>query len=90
TGWPKEKKKLSQELQYYFPFREELTLQNGLIFKSDRVVIPATLKGSIMERLHSSHIGIQGCLRRAREAVYWPNMNREIENYIAKCETYNA
>ncbi|KAK3580817.1 hypothetical protein CHS0354_025162 [Potamilus streckersoni] len=28
------KKVLPQELQYYFPFREEQTLQNGLIFKS--------------------------------------------------------
>jgi hypothetical protein len=86
-GWPEEKKILPQELQYYFPFREELTLQNGLIFKSDRLVIPVTLKGSIMERLHTSHIGIQGFLRRVREAIYWPNMNREIENYSTKCET---
>ena len=39
-----------------------------------------------MARLHASHIGIQGCLRRARETVYWPGMNKEITEYISKCE----
>ena len=37
-----------------------------------------------------SHIGIQGCLRRAREVVYWPNMKRELEEFISKCETCNT
>lgn len=43
-----------------------------------------------MEKLHSSHIGIQGCLRRAREALYWPNMRTDIIRYIEQCDTCNA
>ena len=42
------------------------------------------------EKLHSSHIGIQGCLRRARETLYWPGMNKKVEDYIAKCSTGNS
>ena len=41
-------------------------------------------------RIHASHIGIQGCLRRAREVLYWPGMNRDIENCIAQCHVYNS
>ena len=41
-------------------------------------------------RIHASHIGIQGCLRRAREVLYWPGMNRDIENCIAQCPVYDS
>ena len=40
-----------------------------------------------MHRLHSSHLGVEGCLRRARECVYWPGMSEQIKTYVAKCDT---
>ena len=85
AGWPEKRENVHQDIQCYFPFREEISLQDGLLFKGDRVVIPRQMIVSIIDRLHSSHIGIQGCVRRAREAVYWPNMNMDIEQYIRKC-----
>jgi len=36
-GWPESKFHLLLEVQDYFPFKEEVTLQNGVIFKRDRV-----------------------------------------------------
>ncbi|CAC5384944.1 unnamed protein product [Mytilus coruscus] len=88
-GWPINKNAVDLKIQKYFQFREELTIQNGLIFKSDRVVVPNSARADLIEKAHSSHIGIQGCLRRARECLYWPNMNSDIENYIKTCETCN-
>jgi len=89
-GWPLLKENVAVCIQDYFPFRDELTLQNGLIFKGERLVIPTSLRHSILEKLHSSHIGIQGCLRRAREVLYWPGMNKAIEEYIAQCDICNS
>ena len=40
----------------------------------------------IRGKLHDSHIGLLGCLCRARETVYWPGMNAEITDYIQKCD----
>lgn len=54
----------------YFPFRDELTLQNGIIFKGERIVISSSLNSDMMAKTHASHIGIQGCIRRAREIIY--------------------
>ena len=85
-GWPVTKDMVPEELQEFFPFRDELSLQDGLVFKGERLVIPSGIRHNIMARLHASHIGIQGCLRRARETVYWPGMNKEITEYISKCE----
>ena len=35
---------------------------------------------------HASHIGIEGCIRRARKVMFWPRMSSELKEYIAKCD----
>lgn len=86
-GWPNDKHAVSPNIAAYFDDRDELSMQNGVIFKGERAVIPQALRMDIMNRIHSSHIGIEGCLRRARESVYWPRMNAEVRDFIHKCET---
>ena len=39
-----------------------------------------------MEVIHASHIGIEGCIRRARESLYWPRMSTELKAYISTCD----
>jgi len=39
----------------------------------------------MIERAHSSHIGLNACIRRAREAIFWPNMSSDITKYVQKC-----
>lgn len=89
-GWPEERQQLPLQLQEYFPFREELSIHNGLVFKGHRVVVPQQQRAEILEKLHSSHSGIQSCLRRAREVVYWPRMNPDIEKFVRRCSTCNT
>lgn len=50
-------------------------------------MIPKSLHSSILDKIHSSHIGVEGCLRRARDCIYWPSMNKEVADSVAKCET---
>ena len=47
------------------------------------------MRDDLLHKLHSSHIGIQGCLRRAREVLYWPGMNQAVEDYVAQWDTCN-
>ena len=70
-------------LHPYHPFRDELVEQNGVIF--ERLIIPPTMRHSMIERLHSNHAGVQATLRRARDVFYWPGMNRDIEKCVASC-----
>ena len=86
TGWPEKQQDLPANLTPYFHIRDELSIAEGLIFKGERVVIPKNMRKSMLERLHSSHIGETGCLRRARESLYWPGMNAAVKDYIQKCE----
>ena len=62
-----------------------LTVQDGIIYRSNRVVITKQLRPEILTRIHSSHL--EACLRKARDSLYWPNMNDEIKDYISQCST---
>ena len=39
-GWPENKDFLPARIRDYFPFHEELTLQNELVFKGECLVVP--------------------------------------------------
>jgi hypothetical protein len=84
-GWPENKVDLCLAMRPYFQFRTELSVQDGLIFRGNRVVVPESQREVLKERLHSSHIGAEGCCRRARECLYWPGMNQDIKDLVAKC-----
>ena len=67
--------------------RDELTVQDGLVFKGNSVMIPKSLRADMKLKIHSSHLGIEACLRRARECIYWPGMSAEMKHHISACET---
>ena len=43
-GWPKTVKKVPQEIQKYWTFCEELTIEDGLILKGTCIVIPNKMR----------------------------------------------
>ena len=86
SGWPDIKSDVSHDIHTYFDIRDELTVQNGLIFKGERVIIPKTLRSDMIRRIHSSYIGVERCLRRSRESLYWPGLNSEVKDFILRCE----
>ena len=85
-GWPENKHSLPSAVTPYFHICDELVVQEGLILRGDRVVIPKALRKEMIEDLHTAHQGIESTLRRARESIYWPNMNSEVKDYISRCE----
>ena len=85
-GWPDRKSGISESLYPYFDIRDELTVQDSLIFKGQQLVVPAVMRREMMALVHASHIGIEGCIRRARETMYWPRMSSELKEYISKCD----
>ena len=55
------------------------------MFKGDRVVIPQDARAEASRRIHSSHIGVNGCIRRARESVLYPGMTADIKLMVFRC-----
>ena len=86
SGWPENRAQAPECVRPYFDVRHELIIQGELIFKGQQIVVLAVLRKELMEETHATHIGIEGCLHRARETLYWPRMSTELKEYISKCE----
>ena len=86
-GWPNTKQDVPPSVIPYFDYRDELTVQDGIILRGERVVIPTSLRPDLKAKLHAGHLGINSCLRRARELVFWPGMSTDIRQAIEGCTT---
>ena len=51
--------------QPYFSLRDELVLEEELVFTGLCLAVPAAVRQEMMAMIHSTHIGIEDCLRRA-------------------------
>ena len=58
-GWPEKKDDLLIELRPYFDVRDELTAQDGDLFKGLQCLILPSLRPKIHECLHGAHSGIK-------------------------------
>ena len=85
-GWPNDKSDLPLQAAPYYGIRDELTVQDGVIIRGQRVVIPASLRKQMKNKRHSSHMGTESCLRCAREYIFWPGMSTEIKQRVKACE----
>ena len=84
-GWPARKELVEAKLKSFWKFRSELFLEDNLIFFNERIIIPSSMRAEILKQLHTNHPGIEKTKSRARQIVYWPGINEDIENKIAKC-----
>ena len=69
-GWPDQKSKVLPRTRAYYKFRNELSVQGGILFKGERVIVPMAMTAQMLEKIHSRHVGAEGCLRRSREVVF--------------------
>ncbi|XP_064081464.1 uncharacterized protein LOC135198030 [Macrobrachium nipponense] len=93
-GWPEGNDEIPNVVRAYSHTKDEYSVQDGLIFKSNRIVIPLNLRHKIMQVIHLAHIGIEGCLRRAREYRPWQKvgvdlMSIEKHNYLITVDYFS-
>ena len=85
-GWLRTVQELPKELQAYWTFREEMTVEDGLILKATRIVIPPSMRESTLYQLHEGHLGFSMCYNHAKQTVYWPNLRKELEELVLNCQ----
>ena len=84
-GLPKEQKDCPEILQQYWTYRECISMENGLLFKDDRLIVPEVERSHILDLLHYGHYGIKRTQDRAKESVFWPGITKDIENKVKDC-----
>ncbi|XP_063965835.1 uncharacterized protein K02A2.6-like [Lytechinus pictus] len=91
TGWPNEKREVSEEIRQYWEYRELLTVEDELICKDARVIIPKSLRKKMIGKVHGhAHQGIEKTKKLARDIMYWPGMSAQIADIVASCEICNT
>ena len=84
-GWPVDRRMLLQEIHTFWNYREDLLMENGLITKGARLIIPSTLRGKVLEQIHEGHLGIEKCMLKVRDSVFWPGISNDIRETVEKC-----
>ena len=69
-GWPDERRDVSQTLRKYWPFRDELSIEDGILLKGPRLIIPGKLRAEYLTKIHEAHQGIVKCQSRAKSCIF--------------------
>ena len=88
-GWPDKISDVDQDLQAYWNFRDELCICDGLLMKGDCLITPPSLCTQMLDKIHSSHLGMEKCLNRARDCLFWPGITKQIQEKVEKCQICN-
>ena len=78
-GWPSIRSECSGNLQEFWNYRDELSILDVLVLKGSCIVIPESCRNEIVDQLHEGHFGIDRTKLHARDSVYWPNINKDID-----------
>ena len=87
-GWPQGED--SKEIAPFSRRKDELSLQEGCILWGTRVIVPVKLRNKVLIELHDSHPGISRMKNLARQYVWWPGMDKDIEKEVQTCSTCQA
>lgn len=82
STWPED---ISPDLRPYFHVREQLSIFQGMLYKAEKLVVPAQLRDNIIHIAHEVHQGISRTTSVIREHYWWPLMNQEIKVKVENC-----
>ena len=85
SGWPAERKETPEHLRQYWSFRDEISVYDGVAYRSHQVIVPSSLREEMLHKIHKAHQGVDSSIRRARESLFWPGMQAAIKEKCFSC-----
>ena len=87
-GWPH--KAQEEALKPYYQRKNQLATDQGCLLWGLRVIIPPTLQAEMLNELHATHPGVVKMKALARSIVWWPNLDKDIEDVVTSCRSCAA
>ncbi|XP_048579360.1 uncharacterized protein K02A2.6 [Nematostella vectensis] len=80
----------SNNMKPFLTCAPELSLHEGCVMRGHRVVIPSALRARTLDELHESHLGIVKMKELARGHIWWPGIDKDIEDLAKSCGPCNT
>ena len=82
-GWTEEQ--MEGKLKPFITRKDELSVEDGCVLWGTQVVIPPQLQSRVIDELHEGHPGIGRMKSFTRSYVWWPSMDRDLEEKVKGC-----
>lgn len=64
---------------------DKLNKIDCMIFKAHKILISKDSRRQMMESVHIRHMGVDKCLKRARDIMFCPKMSEDIIKMVLEC-----
>nr|VZI33649.1 unnamed protein product [Spirometra erinaceieuropaei] len=83
TCWPTTA--LAGDLRQLFLRRASLSVVDSCLMFADRLVIPSSLRPTVLRQFHAAHPGTSRMKSIARSFAYWPGIDGNIDDLVRRC-----
>jgi hypothetical protein len=89
-GWPAQRGECDPKVRDYWSSREDISLEDGILFRGTQMIIPTELRHKFLDKLHEAHLGEEKGLLLARSTIFWPNCTESIRQRVRDCTACQA
>ena len=83
NGW---KAEIKRRFPAFFQRQDDISITpDGILCCNDRIIIPPSLRKSVLNDLHSGHLGVDKMKSLARLTVWWPELNSDLVKIAKDC-----
>ena len=60
-------------------------LEDGIVLRGERFIIPKKLRRNVLQAAHEGHTGRDSILRSLRRSVWWPGVTKDVRELVDSC-----
>lgn len=83
--WLNKNERWPPSIVKYQPFQRDMYVQGNVLLKQEKLVLPIALRSRALAIAHRSHPGMSTMKNFLRQGLWWPNMDREVEDFVKSC-----
>ena len=77
-GWSETRPECDSDILEYWNHRDELSVEQGLIFRGQKIVVPKSMREETLRQVHTGNLGVTKTPERAKDNIVWPGISKQI------------